>query len=116
GRSSRSMRSCAGLAARPCGERPAMRTADLRLVVSTFPAPAKTSTRPTRKEIAWRDLVAGLSQHERLSDKDGRGWTAAEYRPGTTRASTTSVTWSCAVGDCDHYTVAEYEGLKARLA
>src|SRR5829696_5023429 len=42
--------------------------------ISSFPAPATTSTTPTLRTVTLDELVTLLTTHERLPDKDGRGW------------------------------------------
>src|SRR5215208_2913405 len=70
--------------------------------VSTFAAPARTSTRPSMVTGTWPELVDLLSVHERREDKDGGGWSPAVFRPGTTRSNANAVEISCAVGDFEH--------------
>src|SRR5688500_5204696 len=89
--------------------------ATLRLDISTFPAPATTSTAPKYRRIPWAELVALLTHHERRRDKDGAGWSPATYRPGKTRANANVVQWSCAVADVDHQTTADFTALRAHL-
>jgi hypothetical protein len=83
--------------------------------ISTFPAPATTSTRPTRRELTWDQLVRLLTTHTERADKDGPGWSGATYKPGTTRAIANVEAWSLAVGDFDHCTRADREALETGL-
>jgi putative DNA primase/helicase len=83
--------------------------------ISSFPAPATTSTRPTLREVTFDELVKLLTTHERRRNKDGRGWSGATYKPGTTRANANVVEWSVAGGDLDHFTMDEYVELRDRL-
>src|SRR5262245_43231984 len=53
--------------------------------ISSFSAPATTSTTPTRRTVTMDGLVALLTKHERRRNKDGRGWSGATYKAGTTR-------------------------------
>lgn len=39
------------------------------------------ATTPERRRIAWTDLVLNLSQHDERAEKDGPGWSPAQYRP-----------------------------------
>jgi hypothetical protein len=83
--------------------------------ISTFKAPATTSTQPTRQELTAPQLVALLSHHERRTDKDGPGWTPATYKPGTTRSNDNAVAWSAFAGDLDHWTAEQVQALFADL-
>jgi putative DNA primase/helicase len=87
-----------------------------KLAISLFSAPAATSTKPTRIEVAPADLVRMLTTHERRRDKDGAGWSGATYRPGTTRANANVVEWSVSAGDFDHLSIDECLDLRERLA
>jgi hypothetical protein len=91
-------------------------TMNLTLAVSFFPAPAKTSTRSTRREMLWTDLAQLLSVHERRLVKNGRGWSPATYTPGTTRANRNVVAISAFVGDVDHATDLDYHAIRERLS
>lgn len=84
--------------------------------ISIFDAPARYRTRPTRVEVAWSQLVARFTEHDRRRDKDGRGWTGATYEPGTTRANENALEWSVAVADRDHCTVADVDSTSARMS
>ena len=84
--------------------------------ISTFPAPALTSTTPTKVSVTPAELVAMLTTHERRRNKNGRGWSGATYKAGTTRANDNVVEWSVAVGDFDHLTLDEYLELRERLS
>src|SRR5919198_417839 len=90
-------------------------TPGLLLAVSFFPRPATTSVRPTRRELGWPELVALLTEHERRSDKDGRGWSPATYAPGETRRNEAVRAISLFVGDRDHQTANDIEEIRARL-
>ena len=86
-----------------------------RLAISLFAAPATTSTRPTRVEPTWPELVARLSAHERRRTKDGRGWTGATYKPGTTRKNANVIQWSVAGADIEHVTLDDVQELAGHL-
>jgi hypothetical protein len=88
---------------------------ELEVAISTFAAPGTTSTTPTRRVMAWPQLVGMLTTHERRRDKDGQGWSPFTYKPGTTRGNANVVESSCAVGDFDHQTPDDYDALKVRL-
>jgi putative DNA primase/helicase len=83
--------------------------------ISSFPAPALTSITPTLRVVTLDELVKLLTTHERRRDKNGRGWSGATYRPGTTRANANVVEWSVAAGDFDHLLMDDYMELKAAL-
>jgi hypothetical protein len=83
--------------------------------ISSFPAPATTSTRPTLRIVTLDDLVKLLTTYERRHNKDGRGWSGAIYQPGTTRANANVVEWSVAAGDFDHLSMDDYMELRAGL-
>src|SRR3954464_7544348 len=76
--------------------------------ISSFPAPATIMTRPSLREVTLDQLRTLLGTHERRRDKDGRGWSGATYKPGTTRANANVVEWSVAAGDFDHLSMDEY--------
>src|SRR5688572_22442752 len=80
----------------------------MTFAISTFKAPATTSTTPTRKGVAWGQLTAAFREHRRSGTKDGPGWTPATYKHGTTRANRNAVQWSMFGGDCDHWTADQY--------
>ena len=86
-----------------------------QLAISLFSAPATTSIRPTRLELTWPELVERFSTHERRRTKDGRGWSGATYKTGTTRANANVVAWSVAAGDFDHVSIDDYLELRERL-
>src|SRR5688572_26356107 len=73
-------------------------TVELVVAVSRFPAPAKTSTLPTRENVRWADWAQVLARHQRWRDKDGTGWSPASYAPGTHRANEHVRAISCLVG------------------
>ena len=83
--------------------------------VSSFPAPALTSITPTLRIITLDKLVKLLTTHERRRNKNGRGWSGAKYKKGTTRANANVIEWSVAAGDFDHFTMDEYMELRATL-
>jgi P4 family phage/plasmid primase-like protien len=83
--------------------------------ISSFPEPATTSTTPTRRVLTLDQLRTLLGTHERRRDKDGRGWSGATYKPGTTRANANVTEWSVAVGDLDHLTGDDVLELRGRL-
>jgi hypothetical protein len=83
--------------------------------ISLFPAPATTSTRPTLREVTLDELVKLLTTHERRRNKDGRGWSGATYKPGTTRANANVIEWSVAGADFDHLSMDDYMELRAGL-
>jgi hypothetical protein len=83
--------------------------------ISSFPAPATTSITPTLRTVTLDELRQLLGTHERRRNKDGRGWSGATYRPGTTRAKKNVVAWSVGAGDFDHQTPDEYMEMRARL-
>ena len=86
-----------------------------QLAVSLFAAPATISTRPTRLELTWPELVARLSTHERRRTKDGRGWSGATYTRGTTRKNVNVVEWSVAGADIEHVTLDDVQQLCEHL-
>ena len=86
-----------------------------QLAISLFAAPATTSTRPDRRTFSWSDLVARFSNHERRRTKDGRGWSGATYRPGTTRSNANVVEWSVVGADIEHVTLDEVQQLREHL-
>jgi len=83
--------------------------------ISSFPAPATTSTTPSRRPVTLDQLVSLLTTHERRRDKDGRAWSGATYRPGSTRANANVIEWSVAAGDFDHLSMDEYMELRESL-
>ena len=86
-----------------------------QLAISLFSAPATTSIRPTRIELPWPELVERLSTHERRRTKDGRGWSGATYKPGTTRKNVNVVEWSVAGADIEHVTLDDVQQLCEHL-
>jgi hypothetical protein len=89
---------------------------DLRLAISVFPAPALTSTTPTRRELPWPTLVEQFRRHERWTTKEGWGWSPATYPAGKTRLNDNVEALSCAVGDFDGCAWEELAAVKARLS
>jgi P4 family phage/plasmid primase-like protien len=85
------------------------------LDISSFPVPAKTSTKPTLRTVTLDELVKLLTTHERRHNKDGRGWSGAKYKPGTTRANANVIEWSVAGADFDHLSMDDYMELRANL-
>src|SRR5215203_6199195 len=83
--------------------------------ISSFSAPATVMTRPTRRKVTLDQLRSLLTTHERRRDKDGRGWSGAIYKPGTTRANANVVEWSVAGADFDHLSMDEYMEMRAGL-
>lgn len=83
--------------------------------ISSFAAPATTSTTPTLREVTLNELVKLLTTHERRRNKDGRGWSGATYKPGTTRANANVVEWSVAGADIEHVTMDESVEMRERL-
>src|SRR4051794_41047569 len=82
--------------------------------VSRFAAPAKTNTKPRLVELTLDSLVQLLTTHTRRRNKNGRGWSGAIYKPGTTRANANVVEWSVAGADIEHITIDEYLELRER--
>jgi hypothetical protein len=83
--------------------------------ISSFPAPATTSTRPTLRVVTLDQLRTLLGTHERRRDKDGCGWSGATYKPGTTRANANVIEWSVAGADIEHVSMDEYMEMRAGL-
>jgi P4 family phage/plasmid primase-like protien len=83
--------------------------------ISSFSAPASTSAKPTRREVTLDELVKLLTTHERRRNKDGRGWSGATYKPGTTRANANVIEWSVAGSDFDRLSMDDYTELRERL-
>ncbi len=85
------------------------------LPISTFPAPASSSTTPTSIAATWPELVEMLTRHERRRHKDGPGWSPASYARGATRANGNVVAVSCAVADIDHVSLDAVLEIRERL-
>jgi hypothetical protein len=83
--------------------------------ISSFPAPALYMTTPTLRMVTLDELVKLLTTHERRRDKNGRGWSGAKYKPGTTRANANVIEWSVAGADIEHVSVDEYMEMRANL-
>src|SRR3954471_16878946 len=83
--------------------------------ISSFPAPATTSTTPTVRAVSLEELVKLLTTRERRRNKDGRGWSGASYKPGTTRANNNVIEWSVAGADFDHLSMDDYMEMRVRL-
>lgn len=65
--------------------------------------------------MPWIELTRLLGRHEVRTDKDGRGWSPATYKPGTTRKNHNVRAVSCFVGDVDHATLDDYGAIKQRV-
>src|SRR5215211_2801304 len=83
--------------------------------ISSFWAPATTSTKPTLRSVTLDELVKLLTTHERRRNKNGRGWSGATYKPGTTRANANVVEWYVAGADIEHVSMDEYMEMRAGL-
>jgi P4 family phage/plasmid primase-like protien len=83
--------------------------------ISLFAAPATINTRPALQQVTLDEFVKLLTTHRRRPDKDGRGWSGATYKPGTTRKNENVIEWSVIGGDFDHLSMDEYMDLRAAL-
>lgn len=73
------------------------------IALSTYPAPAATSTLPTTRDLWWEWVCEAFSRHEVVAHKEAaRGWSPAIFHEGTTRADANVEAISCAVLDFDH--------------
>src|SRR5205823_12445971 len=79
-----------------------------RFKISRFAAPAKTNTKPRLVELTLAGLAQLLTTHTRRPNKNGRGWSGAIYKPGTTRANANVVEWSVAGAGVEPSRLDEY--------
>jgi P4 family phage/plasmid primase-like protien len=61
-----------------------------------------TLTEPTQEELTWPAFIERLSTFTERWSKGGRGFSAAEYKPGTTRGNENIKFLSAAVVEVDH--------------
>jgi hypothetical protein len=83
--------------------------------ISFFKAPALTSTTPTLRTLSWDQLTTQFTRHERRPDKNGRGFSPATYKPGTTRANINVLSVCAYVADLDHIDAADLQNVRHEM-
>ncbi len=86
-----------------------------RFEISFYDAPARTTVTPTPATVTWAELVDLCSHHERRLTKNGRGWSGAKLKPGTTRKNENVEAVSVFLGDVDGIATDRYAELGERL-